>query len=362
MRALLDRIAGRSEGAPERREAGGAPFGEAVASAFYAAALGSDAVPSVLALGAVETAAGLWSRGFAAAEVDGDRGALTAPTLALIARDLCRRGESIHAIRVRDGHVSLLPVGTWDVRGGPEPESWFYRVDVFGASDHMTYVLPAASVLHVRYSFDAERPWLGVSPLARAHATGMLAAWLERRMGEEASAAAGHVLPVPDRHGDHGDGETSDPLHDLKNDLAKIAGKTLLVETTSAAWGDGRPAAPMGDWKPQRIGSAIPEPSVKLRGAAFESVLNACGIPISLTGHGEASGLREAWRVFLHGTLAPIGRLIEHEAGMKLDATVRITFDSLFASDLQGRARSYKSLVDGGMPGPDAAVLCGFER
>ena len=182
--------------APEARAAE-IPFGEAVASAFFQAALGSD-TPTALSIGALETAAGLWSRGFAAAEVEGDRGALPAPVLAHIARDLCRRGESIHAIRVLDdGRVSLLPVGTWDVRGGPEPESWFYRADIFGASDHRTYVLPAASVIHVRYSYDAERPWLGVSPLARAHSTGVLSAWLERRLGEEASAAAGHLLPNP---------------------------------------------------------------------------------------------------------------------------------------------------------------------
>ena len=131
---------------PEKRAAGG-PFGDSVASAFYAAAVGSN-LASPLALGALETAAGLWSRGFAAAEVEGTA-ALPAPVLAHIARELVRRGESIHVIDVREGRVRLIPVGTWDVRGGPAPEDWFYRCDVFGASEHHTFVRPASSVLHV---------------------------------------------------------------------------------------------------------------------------------------------------------------------------------------------------------------------
>ena len=346
---------------PEKRATGGA-FGEAVASAFYQAALGTAAEPSALEIGAVEVAAGLWSRGFAAAECAGDRGALPAPTLAHIARSLCRRGESIHLVRVRDGAVSLIPVGTWDVRGGPQPDEWFYRCDVFGASDHATYVVPASSVLHVRYAYDAERPWLGVSPLTWARQTGQLAAWSERRLTEESSAAVGNLLPVPDRHGDSGDDEEADPLNQLKADLAKIGGKTLLIESTATAWGDGRGAAPQADWKPHRIGPAPPAPNVALRAAALESVLAACGIPEGLTGAGEGSAMRESWRVFMHGTLQPLARLVEHEASMKLDSDVRISFDGLMASDLQGRARSYKSLVDGGMPGPDAAMLCGFVR
>lgn len=346
---------------PEVRQSQGGSFGEAVASAFFDAALGTTA-PSPLATGAMEIAAGLWARGFAASEVMGDRGALPAPTLAHIARELCRRGESLHVIDVRAGRVVLVPVGTWDVRGGPSPDEWFYRADVFGASDHRTYLLPATSVLHVRYAFDAERPWQGVSPMTFARRTGALAANLETRLGQEAGAAVGHLLPVPDRHGDEGPDSDADPLAKFKTDLANIGGKTLLVETTSAGWGDGAAARPLADWKPQRLGGSPPDPVVKLRAAALESVLNACGIPVSLTGHGEAAGLREAWRVFLHGTLAPIARLIEHEATMKLESAVQITFDGLMASDLQGRARAYKSLVDGGMESAAAAVLCGFER
>ena len=168
---------------------------------------------------------------------------------------------------------------------------------------------------------------------------------------------------MPDRHGAEGgddDGAESDPLARFKTDLAAIAGKTLLVESTAGGYGD-RAAAPQAEFTPRRIGAAVPEGNVRLRAAAAESVLNACGIPISLTGHGEAAGLREAWRVFLHGTLAPIGRIIEHEASEKLGGRVRIDFSALMASDLQGRARAFKGLVDGGIEVGAAATLAGFE-
>ena len=344
----------------ERRQGG---YTDTITSQFVAAAFGDGAM-SPLGLSALETAAGLWSRGFAAAEVTGDRGALDPITLSHMARELCRSGNSMWWIRVGDaGDVRLLPVGDWDPHGPYDPELVSYRISIYGASDNVVRWVPNDGVIHAKYAFDSTRPYYGVSPMAYAHSSGTLAGYLERRLGEEASAAVGHLLPVPDRHGAEGpDDDGTDPLAAFKSDLGSAKGRTLLVESTAAGWGDGRAAAPQAEWTPKRFGGAPPAPNVALRQAASEAVLNACGVPVALTGHGEASGLREAWRVFLHGTLAPLARLIETEASRKLDSEVRINFDGLMASDLQGRARAYKSLVDGGMPGPDAATLCGFER
>ena len=347
-----------SPGRAEHRAGG---YTDTITSQFVAAAFGEGAM-SPLGLSALETAAGLWARGFAAAEVTGDRGALDPVTLSHLARELCRTGNSMWWIRLGDaGAVRLLPVGDWDPHGPYDPELVSYRISVYGASDNIVRWVPNDGVVHAKYAFDSTRPYYGISPMQYANQTGTLAGYLERRLGEEASAAVGSLLPVPEQAGAEGDGDDpADPLAPLKKDMAAAKGRTLFVETTAAGWGDGRTAAPQAEWTPRRFGPAPPEANVKLRAAAFESVLNACGIPIALTGHGEAAGLREAWRVFLHGTLAPIARLIETEASRKLDSVVRINFDNLMASDLQGRARSYKSLVDGGMPGPDAAMLCGF--
>ena len=167
--------------------------------------------------------------------------------MALIARNLIRRGEDVHQIMIEGGMVRLQPIGSWDVRGGPWESDWWYRCDRFGPSGNLTELVPSAAVLHTRYSVDSARPWYGIGPLGWARSTGTLAANLEARLGEEAGGPVGHVIPVPQ---DGGDGEDDDPLVQLKADLAGAKGRTLLTETVSAAWGEGRPAAAQADWKP----------------------------------------------------------------------------------------------------------------
>ena len=62
----------------------------------------------------------------------------------------------------------------------------------------------------------------------------------------------------------------------------------------------------------------------------------------------------------LHSTLQPFGDMIADEARHKLAAPVRFGFDRLYAADIQGRARAYKSLVDGGMDASKAANSTGM--
>ena len=95
----------------------------------------------------------------------------------------------------------------------------------------------AASMLHTRYSVDSSRPWFGQGPLHWAHRTGTLAGALETRLGEEAGGPVGHIIPVPS---DGGDGGDDDPLAGFKADLAGARGRSILTETTSAGWGEGK--------------------------------------------------------------------------------------------------------------------------
>ena len=149
----------------EVRQSGGVPFTDAVTEAIVAAAGGTTpADPTAIA--ALEAAAGLYARCFAGARVDGDPyGAVTPAVRALIARDLIRRGESLHLVRVLADQVRLLPAGSWDVRGPWQEESWFYRLDLFGPSGNTTKFVSGAQVVHARYAVDPARPWLGISPL-----------------------------------------------------------------------------------------------------------------------------------------------------------------------------------------------------
>ena len=262
----------------EKRES--LPFTDAVVAALAAQAAGQS-VGDPGAIAALESAVALYSRAFAAVKLSPAVPALSPSCMALIARNLIRRGEDVHLIDVRGGEVKLIPCGSWDVRGPWREPSWFYRVDTFGPSGNDTHFVPSAAVLHVRYAVDSARPWYGISPLGWARSTGTLAANLETRLGEEAGSSVGYLLPVPADGGD-GDGEDDDPLAQLKADLANLKGRHALVETTAAGYGEGRQAAPQGDWKPQRIGANVPESSVSLRSAAAHGVLSACGVPVSL--------------------------------------------------------------------------------
>ena len=92
-------------------------------------------------------AAGLWARGFASAELDPPIAVISPSVLASIGRSLVRTGQSVWAIDVRRGEITLTPAGSWDVAGGADPASWQYRLDMFGPSGNETRVYPASSVL-----------------------------------------------------------------------------------------------------------------------------------------------------------------------------------------------------------------------
>ena len=75
----------------------------------------------------------------------------------------------------------------------------------------------------------------------------------------------------------------------------------------------------------------------------------------------EGATAREAFRQFLHSGLRPIARLVEIEARQKLEIPdLAFDFETLFASDVQGRARAFQSLVGGGMDITKAASVSGI--
>ena len=263
-------------------------------------------------------------------------------------------------IAVSGSKVSLLPAGSWDIEGGPEPESWTYRIDVFGASIHRTEFAEAAGLLHFRYATDPGVPWVGLSPLSYARDTGKLAAALEKRLGEEASAPVGNLLPIPDVEKDEGDDSNSSPLATLKSDLRNARGRTLLVPTTAAGFGEGMAAAPRQDWKQQRLGADPPDALEKIRGAVSETVLACCGVPVELAELGQGTAAREAWRRFLHATIDPLGKIVAEELSEKFEFPVTLSFENLMASDIVGRARAFQSMVGGGMDPAKAAGLSGL--
>ena len=338
----------------ETRQAS-APYTDTLVSAIVAQAAGTvTGDPSAIA--AVETAAGLYARSFAAATIEPDHLAavVTPEVRASIARELIRRGESVHLIEVDRGGVALTPVGSWDIAGPANPSAWWYRADTFGPSSNLSRRVPGSAVVHCRYAHDPATPWLGVSPLGWARATGTLAANLEQRLGEESGGTVAYVLPVPQ--------DDEGQLDDLRADIRAARGGTAFVETTSAGWGEGKAVAPSADWKPQRIGANPPAVVQGLRADLFAAVLAACGVPAALAeADADGTAQRESFRRFLTTGLEPVGALVAAELSTKLDAgPVRFDFTHTYAHDLAGRAAAFAKLVQGGMGIPEAVAVAGL--
>ena len=312
---------------------------------------------------AVETAAGFWGRAFSMATVH--NGDVHPQVLSQIGRELCRHGESVWYIDVVNGTPVMYPVFNHQVVVGKfQRDSWMYDVQLPGpdALDNAKRV-QYAQICHFQYSYDKARPWVGVSPLTWAIDTAMTMGMSEQRMKEEAGSPTGYLIPIPEQPATDVDEDTdNDPLAELKARLGALKGSIALVESMAAGWSDGRSGAPRGDWQPHRLGAHPPESLIRMRADMQQIILAACGVPPALASTtATQTSSRESWRQFLHGTIQPVATLVEAELRIKLNSPeLSLTFERLFASDLQGRARAFKSMVDGGLSVQDAAIQSGL--
>lgn len=319
---------------------------------------------------ALETSAGIWARAFLSAAVSPSNYAtetLNGIVLAQIARSMCVRGESVFLITPN----GLMEAGSWDIRGGPNEESWQYSCDLAGPSMTRTAKVGSESVIHCRYATHPSRPWKGLSPLKMADQTRDLAGRLERSLTWEANSPVGTVLfsgnaqsdaTVADelREGNLGasNPRRSGPLKIL-DAFSRLKGGMIVANTnrdegTSFGLPNDSPTT-------ERVGMR-PQPEVTdLRKSVYQSVLSACGVHPALAGESSAGALREAWRVVLHGTLSPVSKIIAAECGRKLGVPeLRIDFKELYASDVTGRARALKGLVEAGVELGEARKMVGF--
>ncbi|MCY4394988.1 MAG: hypothetical protein OXC10_07635 [Rhodospirillaceae bacterium] len=342
----------------ERRDSGGS-FSDAVVRLIEAQAAGQVADASATA--AVEAASGALSRAFAAAEVSGApwvQDAVSPAVLGQIGRDLIRRGQSLHVIRLDAmGGVQLIPASSWHFEGSHDPASWTVRATCYGPSTSTTWNLPAAGVVFLRWGSTPGQPYVGAAPVDWAHATARLQAEAERSLADEAAGPLAQLLAIPDGQG--GDDGEGDPLAPLRASIAKARGKALLVETTAAAWGEGRSGAPQRDWMASRLGPGPPESMVAVSGDAFGRVLAACGCSPAMWDDSDGTAKREALRQFYLGTVQPLARMIEVELSAKLDAEIGLRFD-LYNVDLAGRAQAFQKLVAGGVAVNEALVTAGL--
>ena len=346
---------------PEKRQSV-QPFTDAIVAAIQATATGAElAQPNATA--AVEAAAGFYSRALAAAVVRGAgiaERALSPSVLALAARDLIRRGESIFLMEIERDALVLRPAGSWDVRGGPRESSYWYRLDMFGPSGNETRFVPGASVLHFRYAVDPSRPWTGISPIQWARLTAAGLANLEAMVTSEAGSPFGYILPIPSE-GDDED-ETDDPNSGLRADMFSARGRTLLVGDASQGEESGGRLQGGAYRSVARFGANPPSSVEGLRSDTADSVLAACGLSAALFNQSsDGTARRESYRQALHIGVRPVVRLMVAELQAKLDAPdLALDLSELHAHDVAGRARSFKGFIEAGVHPEDAARETGI--
>ena len=275
---------------------------------------------------------------------------ITPHVLTTIGYELIKNGECCFWISPAG---ALVPASYYDLNGGWDERTWQYRLDLSGPSYHGTVNANSKDVLHFRYRSDTIRPWRGIGPLQGAALTSQIVSGLERMLGNETSSQSGYVLPIPE----FGDSE-ADPAQGLKDDLAKLKGRTTLVETTANAYGEGRQAAPQRDFVPSRIGANPPGALVALREQAAQYLLSAAGYPGALLLPGDGASKREALRQY-GNFAAAIARDLCAEISLKLHvAGCELVLPSI--QDVASRSRSFAQLVAGGMDIERAASLSGL--
>ena len=304
--------------------------------------------------GALESAAGLVGRAFAACEVLGDAmytRALSPQIMELIGRSLLRRGDAVFYLDTSDG-LTILPAQTHSIDGGPMPSGWVYDVSLAGPGQLRTLrPVRAEAVLHFRMNSDIETPWRGHAPLGVARAVGELMAEATTYLTQESGKPRGGFLSTPK------DGEDA-TIAELKADVKTAEGAMLFVESLDEEWEKGGKST--GGWNVKHFGPTVGQGMVEVAKMARSEALGALGLNEALFLGADSAALREAWRLALFSLIAPLGNLVESEIKAKIDTNISLSWTELRASDLAGRARSFQAMVNGGKSVEEASRIAGL--
>ena len=341
---------------PEQRN-----YTDAIVQALTTNAIGNTGplTASVAAgTGAVAGCGTLYQRAFEGAEVAPDdmvTRAVTPAVLGSMAREVVVLGETFRLIEVTAAGVRLVPISGATVNGmSADRLTWSYDGIVAAPDSSVSRVWPAARVVHVQWSFDPVRPWIGVSPLQRASISSELLAGIERCLSSESSRQTRYALPVP------ADPSRTD-FEDWTTQLTSSKPGSLVLGRTmmgSAAAGIG--STPQRDFGERRLGPSPDKTQVELRTEVQAAVLLACGVPAAVLNADPATGaFAQAVRSFITSSVTALGRLVADELTVKLERPITLTFTA-DRDATRLKAATVKSLVDAGVPLERALELAGF--
>ena len=351
----------------EKRQSGGG-YTDAIVSAIEAQA--SAKVADVSSTAAIEAAAGALSRAFMSAEVVGPawvQEAVTPPWLAQVGRSLVREGASLSVVVMgSDGALELVPAASWNFESldpgaqeGERESTWRARVTTYGPSTSYTRLVDRDRLVFVRWGTSPGTRYRGQGPTSWAHLTARLQGEAERSLADEAGGPISQLLTTPEGTDTDSDDDT-DPWAEVRTGIKAARGGMTLLETVRTGGGDGPSAAPARDWDPRRLGPNPPEAFVKIADQAFMRMLAACGVPPSMFVSDDGTAQREAVRRWHLNLVAPLAKLLEHELRMRLEADVRLEFDT-YALDMVSRAQVVHKLTAAGVALPVALAAVGLD-
>ena len=319
-------------------------------------AQGSHTTADASATGALEACAGAVGRAFAAADITAQsptvRAALSPDWLEMAGRQLIRAGEIVFYLDSTGNELAIIPAQSHNVMGGPTPSSWRYDLTLGGPSLTQSYRdISAERVIHLRYAAHPSTPWRGQSPLEVAALAGRLSADTVKALADESGGPLANLLGLP-LDGDH------PSIAPFKKAIGAARGRLATIE--NGDWNASNGA--FVDLVPKRLGPTPPQGLIELMQQASSEVYAAIGINPAMMVAGDSASLRESWRLFLFGLLAPLGRKVAAELNLKLGDGISLEWEELRASDSQARARSLAGIVKAGFTPESAAAETGFHN
>lgn len=316
---------------PAEVRAGGTGYTTAIMAARGAFIAGTATAAELSA--AVQTAVTLWEAGLSLADVKGTA-LLTRRSLALVARSLALRGESV--LLIREG---LVPALDWDLstRDGI-PRAYRLSIPEIGGGRSETVL--AGEVLHFRIGCAPATPWAGSSPLSRAPLSASLLTEIETALRDVYRDApiGSQIVPLPEG--------SADDMSNLRGAFRGRRGASLVIEGVAQATAAGM--------NPQ-IGQTPNQLSPQLDRTLADRLLTDARAAIYAT-FGILPGLhyaattgplvREAQRHLAQLVLQPIANLIAEEASDKLGAPISLdVVRPMQAFDHGGKARAFGAML-----------------
>ncbi|MFC3060368.1 hypothetical protein [Paenirhodobacter populi] len=282
---------------------------------------------------AVQSSVSLWESGLSLADVKGTD-LLSRRMLALTARSLALRGESVWLIRDR-----LVPCSDWDLttRDG-EPRA--YRVSIPEAGGPRSDTVLAGEVLHFRIGSDVVAPWTGTAPLRRARLSADLLEQLETALRDVFRDApiGSQIVPMPEG--------SAEDMASLRSAFVGKRGATMVVEGVAQAVGAGM--HPQLGKAPDQLSPDLSDTLAdKMLTEAKGAIYGTFGILPGLFNPATTGPLvREAQRHLAQIVLQPIANIMAEEAAEKLGAGVQVdVVRPMQAFDAGGKARALATMI-----------------